>query len=128
MKDDFRILHLEDSPDFSLVFSAKVMGRNPSISEIQKVGCFKEFQQELVSQTSYDLIVSDVQVPMFEGQSPQDYGFAIQGEVARYSPNTPFMFLTSDIESPFILETSKDIPCLDKRDYAGWLQTIQSFL
>lgn len=118
-----KILFLEDSDTFADTFLEAV----EPFFEVEWVQTFKEYQRACASSTEYHMIVSDVHVPFFGGEDARNWGYEVLYEGQKYlGPELPIIFITSDLESEFILEVEKEVPCFDKRDMESWLSEIQT--
>lgn len=115
-----RVLLLEDSQPFAELF----MNIFSDVVEVVHVATFKEFQRAVVS-GSFSMVVSDVNVPMFGGDGPQDYSLQAVYEARKYlGTDVPLVFITSE---PTETEAGGlGVPVFDKMNTLEWKQHVST--
>jgi signal transduction histidine kinase len=99
MKTPLRILHIEDSPEDSYLVE-RLLADNGLPCEITRVETRSEVFDAL-EKKSYDLILSDCQLPGFDGMRALEIAHALK-------PETPFVFLSGTIGEETAIETLRN--------------------
>lgn len=125
------ILYLEDNEMVAAVVQRRLLtAMGPGlIGAIHHVKTFKEYQKELVAPSLvYEVVISDIMVPIFSGQHPVSNALPIEGELRRLcGTEVPLIFFSGDVEEAQELLGPHTF-AYDKTDYEGLLNCVKEVL